>query len=431
MNNAMRIMTGEETQRIDLAAYKSRIEEYIRNREKDLPGNVLPRADLPEFSWDREGNLDIKFNIRNYYAEDFKDLIYLFGGFYGQGYEVYPQLRQIYDNHIILRYESKNQIELRISDFMADTAGLGIGLSISKFAYPKDLDFFYQLWNNIVLIEEEKIDPETELKELGVELIKDFTPWDALGGYDDLKEKIRETVLLPFQHKEVYQQIVEKTRQHPKDITPRAILLYGPSGTGKTTMGKIIAGETKLPFVYVPIESIFTMWYGQSPRRLSRIFRTVQSYENCVLFIDEIDALATRRNSEMHEESRRVLSVLLTRLDGMKTKAGVITIGATNRIDDLDFALRRRFDEEIYFGLPNLQDRKSIFGLYAKHLSDSELNGLARKTKGFSGSDIETLAKSVERTWGKKIIEENATGKPEISLYVDAITRKKNQKNQK
>ncbi|MGC8934767.1 MAG: AAA family ATPase, partial [Thermoproteota archaeon] len=164
--------------------------------------------------------------------------------------------------------------------------------------------------------------------------------------------------------------------------------------------------------------------------RLAEIFKTAESYGKCVLFIDEIDALAVRRE-DIHEESRRVLSVLLTRLDGIKTKPGILTIGATNRIEDLDPAVRRRFDEEIYFRLPNLKDRKEIFRLYAKHLPEEELEELANKTEGFSGSDIERIARSVERAFGKKIIEEKISGLPSVEMYMQAIEEEKVRKTSK
>ena len=397
------MMREGDTNLIDLLTYKTKIEEYVKKAEENLPPGVKLRAEPPAFSWNNS-DLVVKIKIEDTDDEDILGILYMFLEFYGGSFDQETTLRTILGKDLILTHKSKNEKRLELTIYPSGLF-LELKIEISKFARMKDLDFFQKLWDKFSYVEEKKVEPEARLKELGVELIKEFTSWEAIGGYEDLKEEIKKTVILPFENQRIYEKIVKETRKYPKDVTPRAILLYGPPGTGKTTMGKVIAGEIKLPFIYVPIETIFTMWYGESAHRLAEIFKTAESYGKCVLFIDEIDALAVRRE-DIHEESRRVLSVLLTRLDGIKTKPGILTIGATNRIEDLDPAVRRRFDEEIYFRLPNLKDRKEIFRLYAKHLPEEELEELANKTEGFSGSDIERIARSVERAFGKKIIEE-------------------------
>lgn len=410
----------KDVDHMDLLTYKTKVEEYIERAKEKLPPGLRLRAELPTFSWSND-DLVVRIRVEKPSNEEVLEVLYLFLEFYGESFGQGTVIRAISERSFALVHKDENVVELKIYLFGLARA---LELRISKFACVKDLDFFQKLWGKVSYVKEEEIKPEIKLKELGVELITEFTPWDAIGGCEDLKEEIKKTVILPFRNQEVYGKIVKETRKYPKDITPKAILLHGPPGTGKTTVGKAIAGEIKLPFVYVPIETIFTMWYGESAHRLAEIFNVAESYEKCILFIDEIDALAVKRE-EMHEESRRVLSVLLTRLDGIKTKPGILTIGATNRIEDLDPAVRRRFDDEIYFRLPNLKDRKEIFKLYAKHLSEEGLEELAKEAEGFSGSDIERIAKNVERTFGKKMIEEKISGLPSMEMYMQAIREEK------
>jgi len=408
---------------MDLSEFRDRFEKYTSDTLKGVDGSLI-RASHPSFDW--LGNkLGINMKISGCDDKDFHDVMGSFLTYFPGGYDSRPYFERSYMSkfgpswRIVAKDETTKYLDIRL---LRPFNELEIKFEIEEKATAKDLDFLKNMWKG--LYSSEKLNPEEKLKTLGVDIVDDKLPWDVLGGYEDVKEKIKKTIILPVEHSDVYKKITEQTRVYQKDITPKAVLFYGPPGTGKTTMGKIIAGKLNMPFINIPVETIFTKWYGESPRRLADIFRLAGTYERCVLFIDEIDALAIDRGN-MHEESRKVLSTLLTRLDGLKTRPGILTIGATNRYEDMDPAVKRRFDDEIFFRLPNESDRKSIIRLYAKHLKDDEIAELAARTENYSGSDIEKMAKDVERAYAKKIIEEGAEGLPSIELYLTYIEERR------
>lgn len=248
--------------------------------------------------------------------------------------------------------------------------------------------------------------PREVLESLGATIFnpEDAPAWDYLAGYEGAKQQVKETVILPLQHPEIYEQIAQKTRRNYESNRPKAVLFEGPPGTGKTTMARVIAGEVEATLVYVPIESIMTKWYGESERNLAKIFSTCEGLGNSLLFLDEIDSLATTRENDIHEATRRVLSVLLRKIDGFVPSEGTILIGATNRKNDLDPALLSRFNTSIEFPLPNMDERQAIFKNYAQHLSEAGLVTLAGKGDGLSGRDIKNLCERVERSWASELI---------------------------
>ncbi len=285
----------------------------------------------------------------------------------------------------------------------------------------------YKIGNSV----KEKNSPKQRLLEFGVTIYDSNNGfgWDDIAGYEDVKQEIKDTVLLPLQHPEVYEQIAQGTRKKYETVKPKAILFEGPPGTGKTTSARIIACESESPMVYVPIESIMAKWYGESERNLSGIFDACNDLGNSLIFLDEIDSLATSREKDLHEATRRVLSVLLRKIDGFEPNDKTILIGATNRKNDLDPALLSRFDVSIYFHLPNLEERAEIFRDYAKHLNDEDLKNLAQLSEGVSGRNIKDICEHSERRWASRLIREKESVKlPPLEEYLSSLKTRQGNK---
>ena len=249
-------------------------------------------------------------------------------------------------------------------------------------------------------------DPAHRLRLLGASIVEPDPDlgWDYIAGYDEVKRKIRESIVLPLTNPAMYDSIAKLTRKVFESNRPRAILFDGAPGVGKTTAARIIAGETDAPLVYVPVESIMSKWYGQSSQNLSQIFDACEDMGGAIIFLDEIDSLAGSRDQNMFEATRQILSVLLRKLDGIDAAASTVTIGATNRKGDLDHALISRFDQTIFFPLPNAAERAAIFGNYACHLSDDERAHLGERSDGMSGRTIKDQCEFAERRWARNVL---------------------------
>jgi transitional endoplasmic reticulum ATPase len=209
--------------------------------------------------------------------------------------------------------------------------------------------------------------------------------YDDVGGLTEQIQRIREMVELPLKHPELF---------HRLNIDPpKGVLFYGPSGTGKTLMAKAVSQESNAHFITINGPEIMSKFYGASEGRLREIFREAESNAPSIIFVDEIDSIAPKRVETSGEVERRVVSQLLSLLDGLRGRGEVIVIGATNRIDSIDEALRRpgRFDREIEFGVPNTKGRKEIFQIHTRGMPlrpDINLDHYANITHGFVGADI-------------------------------------------
>ncbi|XP_010539308.1 PREDICTED: uncharacterized protein LOC104813427 [Tarenaya hassleriana] len=244
--------------------------------------------------------------------------------------------------------------------------------------------------------------------------------WDTIAGYHQQKREIEDTILMSLHSPEVYDDIVRGTRSKFESNRPRAVLFEGPPGTGKTSCARVIATQAGIPLLYVPLEAVMSKYYGESERLLGTVFSLANELsDGAIIFLDEIDAFAVLRDTEIHEATRRVLSVLLRQIDGFEQDKKVVVIAATNRKQDLDPALISRFDSIITFGLPDFQTRQEIITQYAKQLTKSELVQLAQATEGMSGRDIRDVCQRAERTWASKLIRgqaRKADGGKEVSL---------------
>eukprot|EP00806_Schmidingerella_arcuata_P001395 Macronucleus_2259.p1 GENE.Macronucleus_2259~~Macronucleus_2259.p1 ORF type:complete len:250 (+),score=26.62 Macronucleus_2259:1-750(+) len=202
---------------------------------------------------------------------------------------------------------------------------------------------------------------------------------------------------------------------------PKCVLFEGPPGCGKTTSAKIISHQVQIPLVYMPLEAIMSKFYGESESRLAEIFEAAQAMGSVILFIDEIDALATSREGGLHEATRRILPTLLRKIDSFESDGEVLVICATNRKKDLDPALISRTDLSIRFELPDAPTRAQIFQRYAKQLSQAELAELGEMSVYLSGRDICDICKEAERKWASRYIRKQVKElTPQMEVYQEA-----------
>lgn len=277
-----------------------------------------------------------------------------------------------------------------------------------------------------------KVDPTAVLTRMGASVYgfgesdhADLTEtWDSIGGYERTKQEVQETILLPLRHPEVFQDVARLSRGGTASL-PRAVLFEGPPGVGKTTMARILAREAGFPLVYVPVENILSKYYGESSQNMAAIFDAAAAFDRGILFLDEIDSLAGSREDGLIEATRRILSVLLRKIDGFEKRTGILTIGATNRAMDLDRALLSRFDTIVRFPMPDARERGSIFEKYVIHMTSDELKGLAELAEGLSGRNIRDICEMAERRWARRIVQEGIPASaPPASVYVELVREK-------
>jgi len=271
-------------------------------------------------------------------------------------------------------------------------------------------------------------DPYQVLESLGVKVYQpqeSYLEWDYLAGCEQAKTEIEDTIMLTLERPDIFDKITEVTRVKNERNRPRAVLFEGPPGTGKTTSAKIISHKVNIPMVYIRLENFVSQWYGQTEKTLAQIFESCTQIGKCVVFIDEVDSLATSRETNMHEATRRLLSVFLRYLDGFESSDEVIVICATNRKQDLDPALQSRFSKVIEFPFPDLQSRVAIFKRYAKHLNEEQLKILGGLTEGMSGRDIKNVCEDAERHWAARVLRgEVENYEVNFDLYLNTLKSK-------
>ncbi|MEM0359526.1 MAG: CDC48 family AAA ATPase [Candidatus Hadarchaeales archaeon] len=239
--------------------------------------------------------------------------------------------------------------------------------------------------------------------------------YEDIGGLKEELKRVREMIELPLKHPELFDRLGIEP--------PKGVLLYGPPGTGKTLIAKAVANESGANFISINGPEVMSKWYGESEARLRKIFEDAEKNAPSIVFIDELDAIAPKREEVTGEVERRVVATLCTALDGLKSRGRVIVIGATNRPNALDPAIRRpgRFDREIEIGVPDREGRKEILQIHTRGMplaKDVDLDRLADITHGFVGADLEALCKEAAMSALRRILPkinlEEKTIPPEI-----------------
>ncbi|MBW2985312.1 CDC48 family AAA ATPase [Candidatus Woesearchaeota archaeon] len=262
--------------------------------------------------------------------------------------------------------------------------GMGFGLSDIKFvvvdAMPKQAVLITDMTELI-------INPEpVEVKEVEAPGVS----YEDIGGLAEEIKKIREMVELPLKHPELFERLGIEA--------PKGVLLHGPPGTGKTLLAKAVANESNSNFILINGPEIMSKYYGQSEENLRKKFEEAEKNAPSIVFIDEIDAIASKREESKGEVERRVVAQLLALMDGLNARGKVVVIAATNIVNELDQALRRpgRFDREIEIGVPDKEGRLNVLKIHTRNMplaKNVNLKGLANITYGFVGADLAALAK--------------------------------------
>ena len=239
--------------------------------------------------------------------------------------------------------------------------------------------------------------------------------YEDIGGLKNEVQKVREMIELPLRHPEIFERIGIEA--------PKGVLLHGPPGTGKTLLAKAVASETNANFYSIGGPEIMSKFYGESEERLRQVFKEAEENAPSIIFIDEIDSIAPKREEVSGDVEKRVVSQLLTLMDGLKSRGKLVVIGATNRPNAIDPALRRpgRFDREIEIGIPDEQGRLEILQIHTRGMpltEDVDLESIARITHGFVGADLEALSKEAAMRSLRRILPEINLEQPKIPAEI-------------
>jgi transitional endoplasmic reticulum ATPase len=227
--------------------------------------------------------------------------------------------------------------------------------------------------------------------------------YEDIGGLTDEIKKVREMIELPLRHPEIFEKLGIEA--------PKGVLLYGPPGTGKTLLAKAVANESNAHFISISGPEIMSKFYGESEARLREIFKEAKDKSPSIIFIDEIDSIAPKREEVTGEVERRVVSQLLSLMDGLEARGKVIVIAATNRPNAIDPALRRpgRFDREIEIKVPDKKGRKDILLIHTRNMplsDDVNLDKTASISHGYVGADLEYLCKEAAMKCLRRLLPE-------------------------
>ena len=252
----------------------------------------------------------------------------------------------------------------------------------------------------VIIRENTQVSLSPKAVEITEENIPEIT-YEDIGGLSEEIKKIREMVEIPMKHPEIFQRLGIEP--------PKGVLLHGPPGTGKTLLAKAVANESEATFILLNGPEVMSKFYGESEKKIRDIFEEAEKTAPTIIFIDELDAIAPKREDVMGEVERRVVSQLLTMMDGLKSRGKVIVLAATNRVNAIDPALRRpgRFDREIEINVPSKKGRLAILKIHTRGMpfsKDVKLEEIASITHGFVGADLEALAKEAAMSVLRKLL---------------------------
>ncbi|VDO39130.1 unnamed protein product [Onchocerca flexuosa] len=229
--------------------------------------------------------------------------------------------------------------------------------------------------------------------------------WTDVSGLEAAKKALKEIIVLPFLRPDIFKGI---------RAPPKGVLLFGPPGTGKTMIGRCVASQCKATFFNISASSITSKWVGEGEKLVRVLFAIARVLQPSVVFIDEIDSLLTSRNENEHESSRRIKTEFLIHLDGVATASDerILILGATNRPQELDSAVKRRFAKRLYIGLPcddaRVQMIQSLLSDQKHDLSDDDVRYIAKLTNGYSGADMKQLCSEAAMIPVRNIVDSSS-----------------------
>uniref|UniRef100_A0AAF5PMB7 Vacuolar protein sorting-associating protein 4A n=2 Tax=Wuchereria bancrofti TaxID=6293 RepID=A0AAF5PMB7_WUCBA len=277
---------------------------------------------------------------------------------------------------------------------------VGCGVASKREGWKAD-ESLKNLEDNIInLIEAEIMSTRTDIQ------------WADVSGLEPAKKALREIIVLPFLRPDIFKGI---------RAPPKGVLLFGPPGTGKTMIGRCVASQCKATFFNIAASSITSKWVGEGEKLVRALFAIARVLQPSVVFIDEIDSLLKSRNESEHESSRRIKTEFLIHLDGVATTSDerILILGATNRPEELDSAVKRRFAKRLYIGLPcdaaRAQMILSLLSDQKHNLSDDDVQSIAKLTNGYSGADMKQLCSEAAMIPVRNIVDSSSLDIASIS----------------
>ncbi|NVM43970.1 MAG: CDC48 family AAA ATPase [Candidatus Lokiarchaeota archaeon] len=299
-------------------------------------------------------------------------------------------------------YAMARRIDLLVVDYTPNSEAVKIRLDTKIFFSEKSTQENNKLEKKIVY--EGISDFEQRLQE-----IQGKITYEDIGGLEDTIQKVREIIELPIRHPELFERIGIDP--------PKGVLLHGAPGTGKTLLAKAVAYETDAYFINISGPEIMSKFFGQSEENLRKRFEEAKNNAPSIIFLDELDSIAHRSDDNKDQVESRVVAQLLSLMDGLEGRGEVIVIGATNKVNNIDIALRRpgRFDREIEIKVPDTKGRYEVLLIHTRGMplnNDIDLNLIAEKTHGFVGADIKALCKEAAMLAIREIIPDIDLDKP-------------------